>query len=40
MQAAKDYVAEHGGDPKAAFLQLCKERGVTPESIMAQVLGL
>lgn len=40
MQAAKDYVAEHGGDPKAAFLQLCKERGVTPESIMTQVLGL
>jgi hypothetical protein len=40
MQATKDYVANHGGDPKAAFFQLCKERGVTPKSIVAQVLGL
>mgnify|MGYP003290584877 FL=1 len=39
MQQAKDYVASHGGDPKAAFIMLCKERGVDPQSIVQQMMG-
>ena len=39
MQQAKDYVASHGGDPKAAFLMLCKERGLDPQSFMQQMIG-
>lgn len=39
MQQAKDYVASHGGDPKTAFLMLCKERGIDPQSFVQQMMG-
>lgn len=39
MQQAKDYVASHGGDPKTAFMMLCKERGIDPQSFVQQMMG-
>ena len=39
MQQAKDYVQNHGGNPKAAFYQLCKEKMVNPMEIMNRVMG-
>lgn len=39
MQQAKDYVQSHGGDPKTAFLMLCKERGIDPQSFVQQMMG-
>lgn len=39
MQQSKDYVNTHGGDPKAAFFMLCKERGVDPQSFILQMMG-
>ena len=39
LQQAKDYVASHGGDPKTAFLMLCKERGIDPQSFVQQMMG-
>ncbi len=39
MQQAKDYVQNHGGNPKAAFYQLCKEKMVNPATIISQFMG-
>ena len=33
MMQAIDYVRQHGNDPKAAFEQLAKERGINPADI-------
>lgn len=33
MSQAMDYVRQHGNDPKAAFEQLAKERGINPEDL-------
>lgn len=39
MQNAKDYVAQHGGDPKKAFYALCNERGLNPIGIINKIIG-
>lgn len=39
MQVAKDYVAQHGGNPKAAFYQLCQERMLNPAVIFNKLMG-
>lgn len=33
MSQAMDYVRQHGNDPKAAFEQLAKERGINPADL-------
>lgn len=40
LDSAKQYVAQHGGNAKQAFLQLCKERMLNPAEIINRVLGL
>lgn len=40
MQQAMQYVQEHGGDPKAAFEALSKEKGIDPEEIKKMLQGL
>ena len=37
MQSAIQYVDANGGDPKAAFYNLAKEKGVDPDTILAQL---
>ena len=32
-----DYVKTHGGNPKEAFYQLAKEKGVDPQMILNQI---
>lgn len=39
MQKTKEYVQNHGGNPKAAFYQLCKEKMVNPLEIINSLLG-
>lgn len=34
FQQLADYVNQHGGDPKTAFLNLCMERGVNPNDVL------
>lgn len=34
MQKAMQYVREHGNDPKAAFENLAREKGLDPDEIM------
>ena len=36
MKQVMDYVNANGGDPKAAFYKLAKEKGVDPEEILKQ----
>ena len=31
------YVNTHGGDPKAAFYQLCQEKGITPIDVFNEL---
>lgn len=33
MMQAIDYIRQHGNDPKAAFEQLAKERGINPADL-------
>lgn len=33
LAQALDYIKQHGGDPKAAFEQLAKERGINPADL-------
>ena len=37
MAQAMDYIKQHGGDAKAAFEALAKERGLDPAEIAKQV---
>ncbi len=37
MAEAISYVNTHGGDPKVAFMQLCQERGITPQAVMNEL---
>ena len=39
MKQAVDYVNSHGGNPKQAFYQLCKEKMMNPEAILKAVMG-
>ncbi len=39
MKDAIDYVNSHGGDPKQAFMQLCKEKMVNPMTILNMLTG-
>jgi hypothetical protein len=39
MQKTKEYVQNHGGNPKAAFYQLCKEKMVNPLEIINSLMG-
>jgi len=39
MQQAKEYVQNHGGNPQAAFYQLCKEKMVNPLEFINRLLG-
>ena len=39
MKQAVDYVNNHGGNPKQAFYQLCKEKMMNPEAILKAVMG-
>ena len=39
MQKSKEYVQNHGGNPRAAFYQLCKEKMVNPLEIINSLLG-
>lgn len=32
-----NYVQQNGGDPKAAFYKMAKERGVNPDDILSQL---
>lgn len=31
------YIQQNGGDPKAAFYQMAKEKGVDPEAFLANI---
>lgn len=39
LDAAKNYVAQHGGNPQRAFYQLCNEKGLNPAGIINMVFG-
>ena len=39
LDAAKNYVAQHGGNPQQAFYQLCNEKGLNPAGIINMVFG-
>lgn len=39
MQKSIEYVQNHGGNPRAAFYQLCKEKMVNPLEIINSLLG-
>ena len=32
-----DYINRNGGDPKAAFYSMAREKGIDPEQILAQL---
>ena len=32
-----NYIQQNGGDPKAAFYKMAKERGVNPDDILSQL---
>lgn len=40
MQQVMQVVNQNGGDAKAAFYNLAKQRGVNPEDILNQLRGL
>ena len=40
MQQVMQYVNQNGGDAKAAFFNLAKQRGVDPNVIINQVQGI
>ena len=37
IKQVMDYVSKSGGDPKAAFYALAKEKGVDPDEILKQL---
>lgn len=37
MKIVMDFINENGGDAKAAFYKLAKEKGVDPEEILSQL---
>lgn len=39
MQKTKEYVQNHGGNPKAAFYQLCKEKMLNPLEVINRLMG-
>lgn len=39
LDSAKNYVAQHGGNPQQAFYQLCNEKGLNPAGIINMVFG-
>lgn len=39
MTSVKDYVNSHGGDPRAAFYNLCKEKMLNPAEIINRFIG-
>lgn len=39
MNETKQYVQTHGGDPKAAFFQLCNEKMRNPSDIINTLLN-
>ena len=40
MRNVMQLINQHGGDPKAAFYALARERGVDPNSILSQLNNL
>lgn len=36
-KAVMDYVNQNGGDPKAAFYKMAKEKGVDPNQILSML---
>ena len=38
MQQALSYIQQHGNDPKKAFENLAREKGLDPEEIMKNLL--
>ena len=40
IQSAMQYVNQNGGDPKAAFYALARQRGADPEVILEQARNL
>lgn len=38
-QKARELIAAHNGDGRAAFFDLCKERGLDPVSIITRFVG-
>lgn len=39
MDSVKQYVNEHGGNPKQVFYQLCKQKMLNPANIINSVFG-
>lgn len=39
LDSAKNYVAQHGGNPQRAFYQLCNEKGLNPAGVINMVFG-
>jgi hypothetical protein len=39
LMQAVNYVKEHGNDPKAAFEELAKEKGIDPNEIIKMISG-
>lgn len=39
MNNVKDYVNSHGGNPKTAFYNLCKEKMLNPAEIINRFIG-
>lgn len=39
MGQAIEYVKNHGGNPKQAFYDLCKERLINPDTIIKSIIG-
>ena len=37
IRQAMDYVNAHGGNPKTAFYQLARERGIDPNTIISMI---
>ena len=37
MKQVMQYIQENGGDPKAAFYKMAKEKGIDPEQILRQL---
>lgn len=40
MQQVSDFVNQNGGDAKAAFYQLARQKGVDPDAFIQQMQGL
>lgn len=39
MDKVKSYAANHGGNPKAAFYQLCREKMLNPTEVLNKFFG-